>query len=72
MARKVEANEVEPMVTILEVSKAEETIWENMEEIIGKTNQNNRNRVSTKGLYNKSINCEELDSKFILSEIAVL
>ena len=44
MARKVEANEVEPMVTILEVSKAEETIWENMEEIIGKTDQNSRNR----------------------------
>ena len=45
MARKVEANEVEPTVTILEVSKAEEeTIWENMEEIIGKTDQNSRNR----------------------------
>ena len=50
MARKVEANEAEPMVTIPEVSRVEEeTIWENMEEIIGKTDQNNRNRVLTKG-----------------------
>ena len=53
MARKVEANEVEPMVTILEVSKAEETIWENMEEIIGKTGQNSRNRALTTDIITK-------------------
>ena len=39
VARTIEVNEAEPMVIILEVSKAEEeAIWENMEEIIGKTN----------------------------------